>query len=89
MQHMGQAIDVIFRRHSAAYRHSYEERLQLLDVDMTGMPCGPNQEGSRKGYFGENNIRYGRQLGRMMFLLTLIFADRNLQTHPCASLAES
>ena len=33
----------------------------LLDVDMTGVPCGPNQEGSRKGYFGENNIRYGRQ----------------------------
>jgi hypothetical protein len=30
------------------------------------MPCGPNQEGSRKGCFGENNICYGRQLGRVI-----------------------
>jgi hypothetical protein len=63
MQH---ACNDIFRRHSAGYRHNYAERLQLLDVDMTGMPCGPNQEGSRKGYFGENNIRHGRQLGRVI-----------------------
>jgi hypothetical protein len=33
---------------------------------MTGMPCGPNQEGSCKGYSGENNIRYGRHLGRVI-----------------------
>jgi len=65
VRQMEHACNDIFRRHSAAYRHNYEERLQLLDVDMTGMPCGPNQEGSRKGYFGENNIRYGRQLGRV------------------------
>ena len=57
VRQMKRATDVIFRRHSAAYRHNYTEGLQLLDVDMTGMPCGPNQEGARKGYFGENNIR--------------------------------
>lgn len=66
VQQMQQALDGIFRVHSLAYRHNYRERLQLLDVDMTGMPCGPNQEGSCKGYFGENNIRYGRQLGRVV-----------------------
>ena len=66
VRQMKRATDVIFRRHSAANRHNYTEGLQLLDVDMTGMPCGPNQEGSRKGYFGENNIRYGRQLGRVI-----------------------
>jgi len=66
VQQMQQALDVIFRKHSSACRHNYKERLQLLDVDMTGMPCGPNQEGSRKGYFGENNIRWGRQLGRVI-----------------------
>lgn len=64
VQQMQQALDDIFRQHSFAYRHGYKQSLQLLDVDMTGMPCGPNQEGSRKGYFGENNIRWGRQLGR-------------------------
>jgi hypothetical protein len=66
VQQMQQASDEIFRQHGAAYRHNYKERLQLLDVDVTGMPCGPNQEGSRIGYFGENNIRYGRQLGRVI-----------------------
>ena len=66
VQQMQLALNVIFRQHSAAYRHNYKERLQLLDVDTTGMPCGPNQESSRKGYFGENNIRYGRQLGRVI-----------------------
>jgi hypothetical protein len=63
MQH---ACNDIFRRHSATYRHNYKERLQLLDVGMTGMPRGPNQEGSCKGYFGENNIRRGRQPGRVI-----------------------
>ena len=61
VQQMQQAIGVIFRQHSAAYRHNYKERPQLLDVDMTGMPCGPHREGSRTGYFGENNIGWGRQ----------------------------
>ena len=66
VQQMEHALNEIIRRHGAAYRHNYEDGLQLRDVDMTGMPCGPNQEGSRKGYFGQNNIRYGRQLGRVM-----------------------
>lgn len=38
VRQMQRAADVIFRRHSAAYRHDCTERLQLLDVDMTGMP---------------------------------------------------
>ena len=63
---MQQAMGEINRRRSTAYRHKYKEGLQLLDLDMTGMPCGPKQEGSRKGYFGENNIRWGRQLGRVI-----------------------
>lgn len=63
VQRMEQALNLIFRQHGAAYRHGYRDGLQLLDVDLTGMPCGPNQEGSCKGYFGEHHIRYGRQLG--------------------------
>ena len=61
VQQMENALDTIFHEHSLAYRHDYESGLQLLDADISGMPCGPNQEGSCKGYFGENNIRYGRQ----------------------------
>ena len=38
MQH---ALDVIYREHSRGYRHDYQASFQLLDVDMSGLPCGP------------------------------------------------
>lgn len=60
------ALDEIFRAHSRAFKHDYKGSPQLLDVDMSGMPCGPQQEESRKGYFSEAGIRYGRQLGRVI-----------------------
>ena len=41
VKQMQQALDEIFRQHSRAYRHAYAEAYQLLDVDMSGMPCGP------------------------------------------------
>jgi hypothetical protein len=63
---MQQAVDLIFRRHSKAYRHNYRRRWQLLDIDMTGMPCSKRAELSAKGYFSTGGIRYGRQLGRVV-----------------------
>lgn len=66
LRQMRQAMDEIFRQHARAFRHNYEENLQLPDIDMSGMPCGPQQEESRKGYFSEAGIRYGRQLGRVV-----------------------
>jgi hypothetical protein len=63
---MQQAVDLIFRRHSKAYRHDYRRRWQLLDIDVTGMPCSKRAELSAKGYFSTNGIRYGRQLGRVV-----------------------
>jgi hypothetical protein len=65
VRQMQAAVDEIFRTHSQAYRHDYKKRLQLLDLDLTGMPCGPTAEQSMKGYFGRNNIRSGRQMGRV------------------------
>ncbi len=38
MQH---ALDVIYRQHSRGYRHDYQAGFHLLDVDMSGLPCGP------------------------------------------------
>jgi hypothetical protein len=38
----------------------------VLDLDMTGLPCGPQAELSRKGYFSKAGIRHGRQLGRVV-----------------------
>ncbi len=38
----------------------------MLDIDMSGLPCGPTAELSKKGYFSKDGIRYGRQLGRVI-----------------------
>jgi hypothetical protein len=54
----------IYRKHGLAYHHNYHAGYQLLEVDITGLPCGPTLENSRKGYF-DKDIRYGRQLGRV------------------------
>ncbi|MDQ3252746.1 MAG: transposase [Acidobacteriota bacterium] len=63
---MQRAIDDIFRQHSRAFRHPYRRELQLLDIDITGLPCGPKAALSTKGYFANDGIRYGRQLGRVV-----------------------
>ncbi len=66
IRQMEQAVDIIFRAHSRAFRHNYEEGLQLLDADMTGLPCGAKAESATKGYFSSQGIRHGRQQGRVV-----------------------
>jgi hypothetical protein len=61
-----QAMDTIYRRHSQGYRHDYTRSLQILDVDMTGMPCGKKAAFATKGYFAHQRNRRGRQLGRVL-----------------------
>jgi hypothetical protein len=63
MQH---ALDLIYRQHSRGYRHDYEAGFQLLDVDMSGLPCGPKAAFATKGYFAGQYHRRGRQLGRVL-----------------------
>jgi hypothetical protein len=68
-QNVGQAylaINEISRQHSLAYKHDYETQFQLLDIDITGLPCSANLEQSKKGYFSDHGICYGRQLGRVV-----------------------
>src|SRR5262249_4138671 len=45
-------------------RHNYRHRRQILDVDMSGMPCGKKAALATKGYFANARNRRGRQLGR-------------------------
>ena len=66
IKQMERAIDTIFRTHSLAYRHNYQVNWQLLDIDITGLPCGLTAKKAEKGYFSEQGIRYGRQLGRVI-----------------------
>jgi hypothetical protein len=63
MQH---ALDQIYRQHSQGYHHDYQAGFQLLDVDMSGLPCGPKAAFATRGYFAGQYHRRGRQLGRVL-----------------------
>jgi len=63
---MEQAMNRIYRQHSQGYRHDYRAALQVLDVDMSGMPCGKKAAFATKGYFANQRNRRGRQLGRVV-----------------------
>jgi hypothetical protein len=66
VQQMQQALDTIYRQHSQGYRHDYAHAWQILDADMTGLPCGPKAAFASKGYFARQRNRRGRQLGRVV-----------------------
>jgi hypothetical protein len=63
MQH---ALDLIYQQQGRGYRHDYQAGFQLLDVDMSGLPCGPKAAFATKGYFAGQYHRRGRQLGRRL-----------------------
>lgn len=63
---MRRALTEVYRMYGQGYRHTYRSRLQLLDVDMTGMPAGRTGEGVEKGFFSGRRNRRGRQLGRVV-----------------------
>ena len=65
VEQMHQAMDAIYRQHSQGYGHDYTAQLQLLDMDMSGQPCGPKAAFASKGYFAGERNRRGRQLGRV------------------------
>lgn len=66
VEQMQEAIDRIYRQHSQGYRHDYQRDYQVLDVDMSGLPCGPKAAFASKGYFAKQRNRRGRQLGRVL-----------------------
>ena len=63
---MEQALDTIYRQHSQGFQHDYQASLQILDVDMSGLPCGPKAAFATKGYFAKQRNRRGRQWGRVL-----------------------
>src|SRR2546426_2724405 len=66
VRQMEQALQVIYRRHSQGYRHDYAREWQIIDVDMSGLPCGKKAALATKGYFAKQRNRRGRQLGRVL-----------------------
>jgi hypothetical protein len=61
-----QAVAMIYQAHSRGYRHDYPRHWQLLDVDLTGLPCGAKAAFASLGYFAGGRARRGRQLGRVL-----------------------
>lgn len=59
-------MESIYRQHSQGYRHDYARQYQILDVDMSGMPCGKKAALASKGYFAKQRNRRGRQVGRVL-----------------------
>jgi len=66
VEQMQHAMDRIYRQHSQGFGHDYQTSFQLLDVDMSGLPCGPKAAFATKGYFAKQRNRRGRQLGRVL-----------------------
>jgi hypothetical protein len=65
VEQMHHAIAVIYRRHSRGCRHDYDQSSQVLDADMSDMPCGKKAVFATKGYFANQRNRRGRPLGRI------------------------
>jgi hypothetical protein len=63
VEQMHEAMQVIYRRHSYGYRHNYDKEWQLLDIDLTGRPCGKKADLAKKRYFAHQRNRRGRQVG--------------------------
>src|SRR5215211_8173639 len=63
---LAQALTTIYRQHSQGYAHDYKAAWQLLDADLSGMPCGKKAAFASKGYFPQQRYRRGRQLGRVL-----------------------
>jgi hypothetical protein len=63
---MMQALDTIFQQQGLAIRHDFRAKMLLIDIDLTGLPCGKKCEDAAKGYQAEAGIRWGRQLGRVV-----------------------
>src|SRR5260370_11422531 len=55
VKQMEQAIDRMYRQQSQSYPHDYQASFQVLDVDMSGLPCGP------KAAFARHRLLWDRR----------------------------
>ncbi len=63
---MEMLVKQVLREYGSCYRHDYEKKWLLLDVDLTGLLAGKQTEGSEKGYFSGKRNGRGRQVGRVL-----------------------
>ena len=65
VRQMRAALNAILKEHSRSFAHNYNRKMQLLDVDLSGLPCGEKCELAMPGYFAKQYEVQGRQLGRV------------------------
>lgn len=65
VKEMNEALKTIYQKHGQGYRHEYEKKCQVLDIDLSALLSGEQAEGASKGYFSGHENRRGRQLGRV------------------------
>ena len=63
VKQMQAAVDNILRAQSQVARHDYSKDWLVVEIDMTGRPCGRKAEFATKGYFAKQRNRRGRQEG--------------------------
>jgi hypothetical protein len=63
---MQAGLELVYRQYGQGYCHNYQKTEQLLDVDMTGRPCGKKAAFATKGYFAKQRNRRGRQEGYLI-----------------------
>jgi hypothetical protein len=66
VQQIEQALAQIYRQHSQGFQHDYQQRLQVLDADISGLPCAKKAAFATRGYFARQRKGQGRQLGRVL-----------------------
>ena len=92
---MHEAMTEIYRQHSQGYRHNYWRQWQLLDIDLTGRPCGRKAAFASKGYFAHQRNRRGRQVGYVLatayeeIVVERLFAGKTQLTTALPSLVEA
>ena len=61
-----QTLGEVMQQHGHSLKHDYTKQHQIVDIDLTGIPCGKQGELAETGYFpGAKHNRHGRQLGRV------------------------
>lgn len=64
---MEQALEVIYRQQSQGSRHDSTADWHILDVDRSGMPCGPKAALESLGYCAKQRNRHAKALGWRQF----------------------
>ena len=60
------AFLALFRRKSRAYRHRYGDSVLVLDIDLSGLPCGKKAALASKSFFAKAGTRRARHLCRVL-----------------------